>query len=106
MRVGFLLRYPVGALSNYRYEAAMKDRSPLLTAIEKTSFQVSAHVRSRLLGRDIETELDRLYTQPKRQSYVEAVCISGALFAFALVSASFGLWGLLAYFAIILLVFR
>lgn len=84
----------------------MKTRSSIIASIEKMTFQVSAHVRSRLLRRDINAELDRLYTQPKRQTYAEVACILGVLFALALVSASFGLWGLFAYFAIALLVFR
>lgn len=84
----------------------MTDRAPLFASIEKNTFQVSAHVRSRLMGRDIRAELDRLYAQPKRQSYTEAACIAGALFALAMESASFGLWGLFACFAIVLLVFR
>ena len=84
----------------------MNARSPIIASIEKTTFQVSAHVLSRLMRRDINAELDRLYIQPKSRSYVEVACVSGALFASALVSASFGLWGLFAYFAIVLLVFR
>ncbi|MFK7745909.1 MAG: hypothetical protein AB8B47_12705 [Roseobacter sp.] len=84
----------------------MTDRSPLFASIEKNTFQVSAHVRARLMGRDIKAELNRLYTLPKRQSYVEAACIAGAFFALAVISASFGLWGLFAYFVIVLLVFR
>lgn len=84
----------------------MRARSSIIASIEKTTFQVSAHVRSRLLRRDINAELDRLYTQPKGQTYVELACILGLLFMLALVGASFGLWGLFTYFAIVLLVFR
>lgn len=84
----------------------MKDERRLCATIERTSFQVSAHVVSRLLRRDINAELDRLNKLAKRRSYAEVICILAVLFAFALLGASFGIWGLFAYFAIVVLVFR
>lgn len=84
----------------------MTDRPTLVYSMKKTVFQVSAHVRSRLLQSDIKAELDRLYRLPKRQAHVEIFCMLGAFFVLALVSAYFGLWGLFTYFAIVLFVFR
>lgn len=96
----------LGPVCDHCYQAVMKARSSLFASIERTTFQVCAHVRSRLLRRDINAELDRLKTLPKSRSYVEVACILGVLFALALVGASFGPWGLLMYFAVALLAFR
>jgi|GEM_PF-3712478 len=84
----------------------MKARNPIFETIERASFRASAYVVSRLLSRDIETELDRLDRHPKFRSYLEVSLILAVLFGMALLGASFGPWGLLIYFAVILVVFR
>ncbi|MDW3224878.1 MAG: hypothetical protein R8G34_18675 [Paracoccaceae bacterium] len=86
--------------------ADMKVVFPLLAAVETTVFRITAHVLSRLLSRDIKSELDRLDKQPKSRSYCEAFAVFGSFFALALLAASFGVWGLFIYFAVVIAVFR
>ncbi len=77
---------------------------PIITSLEKTCFRVAAHVASRVAGRDIQTELDRLNAQSRFRSYVETAGILAALFGLALAAASFGWVGLLLYFAVVAMV--
>lgn len=84
----------------------MKVTCSLCVTVERTMFQVCAHVLSRLLGCDISDELDRLNQMPKSRSYFEAFCVLAVLFALAFVGASFGVWGLFVYLATMFLVFK
>jgi hypothetical protein len=79
----------------------VKQSVPIITSLEKTCFRVAAHVVARVAGRDIQTELDRLYAQSRSRSYAETAGILAALFGLALAAASFGWVGLLLYFAVV-----
>jgi hypothetical protein len=65
---------------------------------------VTAHVVSRVAGRDIQTELDRLHKQSRAKSYAESAVVLATLFGLALAAASFGWVGLLLYFAVVVMV--
>lgn len=84
----------------------MKTDSPSKASIGRLLTRVAALVISRLRGADLRRELNRLEALSKPRAFAEIGGVIGALFALALLAASFGVWGLLAYFAAVLVLFR
>lgn len=84
----------------------MKMALPALLSLEKAMFRIAALVLSRLQGGNIRAELHRLGALPKSRSYVQVGGVLAVLFALALLAASFGVLGLLIYFAGAVLLFR
>lgn len=84
----------------------MKVSIPPFKSIEDAFFRIAAHVLSRLLRRDIRSELRRLQDQQKTKSYLEVAAICAVLFGLAVLAASFGVWGLCVYFAAVVVLFR
>jgi hypothetical protein len=77
-----------------------------LIPLERACFRVVALILSRLMGRDIQTELHRLNTQGKLRSYGETGVVLGALLGLTLLAASFGFWALSLYIIGVFLAFR
>lgn len=74
--------------------------------IERTGFKVTALVLSKLRGRDINAEYQRLSGLARGQAWLQVGAVLGALFVLACIAAVFGWVGLALYFAAILLIFR
>lgn len=77
-----------------------------LRSIANLLYRVTALVTARISGRDIRVTLRRLEALPRTRAALEVGAVTSGLFLLALLAASFGVWGLLAYFAAILILFR
>ncbi|WP_299674858.1 hypothetical protein [uncultured Roseobacter sp.] len=84
----------------------MKTVARTKSSLQKLLFRVTALVISRLRRKDIREVLERLETLPRQRAYAEVGGVLLALFLLALLAASFGIWGLFAYFAAIVIFFR
>lgn len=76
------------------------------TSLERACFRINALVLSRLLGRDIRTEFERLNTQSKSRSYAEAGAVLGGIMGLAFLATAVGIWALCAYFVVVFFLFR
>ncbi|MFK7869507.1 MAG: hypothetical protein AB8B58_09730 [Roseobacter sp.] len=84
----------------------MKTLLSAKSPLGKVLYRVTALVLSKVSGQDIRVELERLEQLPQRRANAEIAGLLALLFATALLAASFGVWGLLCYFALILIIFR
>lgn len=84
---------------------SMKQSSPVLISIEKALVQVFAHAKSRVLRRDMKSEMRRLNGLSSGRRYVELASFFGALFALSVLSASFGWMAFGAFFLVVAVVF-
>jgi hypothetical protein len=81
------------------------DSSSSLT-LGKLLARVTALVTGKLTGRSTRDAMERLGALPRGRAMLEIALVIGGLFASALLAASFGVIGLLVYFAAVLLIFR
>ena len=84
----------------------MKTGSNSKSSLSKLCTRVTALVIARFRSGDVRRELDRLETLPKQRAIAEVSGVIAGLFVLALLAASFGVWGLLAYFAVVVFLFR
>lgn len=86
---------------------SMKQSTPsAFSSLERACFRVVALVLSRLLGRDIHNELERLNTQVRSRSYAEGSIVLGGLMGLAFLATAIGIWALCLYFVAIFFLFR
>lgn len=83
----------------------MKKSLPVLNSFEKACFQVFAHAVSRLLRRDMRSEMRRLESLGNARRYLELTGFFGALFALSVISASLGWLVFGAFFLIVVVLF-
>lgn len=84
----------------------MKTGSSSKATLGKLLFRVTALVVARLRGDDLRVVLKRLETEPRTLAIAKVAAVVAGLFILALLAASFGVWGLLCYFAAVLILFR
>lgn len=84
----------------------MKTLLSAKSTLGKILYRATALVLSKMSGQNIRAELERLEQLPQWRANLEIAGLLAALFTTAILAASFGVWGLLCYFALVLIVFR
>ncbi|MEM8537237.1 MAG: hypothetical protein AAGF56_05170 [Pseudomonadota bacterium] len=76
-----------------------------MESLRQTALRITAYVMARVRGAESKGELERLQIAPKQQANLEILGVFAALFALALIGASFGWIGLGLYFLLVFILF-
>ena len=74
--------------------------------LQRIFLLITAHLFSRVLRRDLRTELQRLNQQTKFRTFVEMTMAMVGIFVAAFIAASFGWIGLALYFLFAAILFH